>query len=92
MLQDTNPSDGHLIGLSLTAHTLNGEKLNVNIGRITGLDPAKPHFHGIPSHLPLDFTDAQLVDVIYTDGKSIFFLGTLMPLNKLYYLCSHHAV
>ena len=72
-----DPNDIHLIGHSLGAHTAGyaGEKLGGNIGRITGLDPAEPYFQGMPSHLRLDYTDAQLVDVIHTDGKSIFFLG-----------------
>jgi len=67
----------HLIGHSLGAHTAGyaGEKLGGNIGRITGLDPAEPYFQGMSSHLRLDYTDARLVDVIHTDGKSIFFLG-----------------
>lgn len=72
-----NPNDVHLIGHSLGAHTAGyaGEKLGGNIGRITGLDPAEPYFQGMPNHLRLDPTDARLVDVIHTDGKSIFFLG-----------------
>lgn len=72
-----DPNDVHLIGHSLGAHTAGyaGEKLRGNIGRITGLDPAEPYFQGMPSHVRLDYTDAQLVDVIHTDGKSIFFLG-----------------
>ncbi|XP_043465079.1 pancreatic triacylglycerol lipase-like isoform X1 [Leptopilina heterotoma] len=70
-------SEVHLIGHSLGAHTAGyaGEKLGGAIGRITGLDPAEPYFQGMPSHLRLDYTDAQLVDVIHTDGKSILFLG-----------------
>lgn len=76
----------HLIGHSLGAHTAGyaGEKLGGNIGRITGLDPAEPYFQGMPSHLRLDYTDARLVDVIHTDGKSIFFLGkqrAILPLR-----------
>ncbi|XP_057318075.1 pancreatic triacylglycerol lipase-like [Microplitis mediator] len=69
--------DVHLIGHSLGAHTAGyaGEKLEGEVGRITGLDPAEPNFQGMPSHIRLDWTDAQLVDVIHTDGKSIFFLG-----------------
>ncbi|KAK0175918.1 hypothetical protein PV328_000107 [Microctonus aethiopoides] len=64
-------SDVHLIGHSLGAHTAGyaGEKLDGEVGRITGLDPAEPYFQGMPSHLRLDWTDAQLVDVIHTDGK-----------------------
>nr|KAF7412973.1 hypothetical protein H0235_012824 [Vespula pensylvanica] len=67
-----DPNDIHLIGHSLGAHTAGyaGEKLRGNIGRITGLDPAEPYFQGMPSHIRLDYTDAQLVDVIHTDGKS----------------------
>lgn len=45
------------------------------MGRITGLDPAEPYFQGMPTNVRLDPTDAQLVDVIHTDGKSIFLLG-----------------
>ncbi|KAG7212404.1 hypothetical protein KM043_012722 [Ampulex compressa] len=72
-----DPNDVHLIGHSLGAHTAGyvGEKLGGIIGRITGLDPAEPYFQGMGSHIRLDSTDAQLVDVIHTDGKSIFFLG-----------------
>ncbi|XP_012344813.1 pancreatic triacylglycerol lipase-like isoform X3 [Apis florea] len=72
-----DPNDVHLIGHSLGAHTAGyaGEKMGGSIGRITGLDPAEPYFQGMPNHLRLDYTDAKLVDVIHTDGKSIFFLG-----------------
>lgn len=70
-------SDVHIIGHSLGAHTAGyaGEKLAGRISRITGLDPAEPYFQGMPNHLRLDPSDAQLVDVIHTDGKNIFFLG-----------------
>ncbi|XP_011306821.1 pancreatic triacylglycerol lipase isoform X2 [Fopius arisanus] len=82
-------SDVHLIGHSLGAHTAGyaGEKLEGQIGRITGLDPAEPYFQGMPSHLRLDWTDAQLVDVIHTDGKSIFFLG--LPGYGMSQPCGH---
>ncbi|XP_011149496.1 pancreatic triacylglycerol lipase isoform X1 [Harpegnathos saltator] len=83
------PNDVHLIGHSLGAHTAGyaGEKLGGNIGRITGLDPAEPYFQGMPSHLRLDYTDARLVDVIHTDGKSIFFLG--LPGYGMSQPCGH---
>ncbi|XP_063992113.1 pancreatic triacylglycerol lipase-like isoform X2 [Diachasmimorpha longicaudata] len=82
-------SDVHLIGHSLGAHTAGyaGERLEGQIGRITGLDPAEPYFQGMPSHLRLDWTDAQLVDVIHTDGKSIFFLG--LPGYGMSQPCGH---
>lgn len=72
-----DPNDVHLIGHSLGAHTAGyaGEKMGGKVGRITGLDPAEPYFQGMPSHVRLDYTDAKLVDVIHTDGKSFFFLG-----------------
>lgn len=71
-----NPKHVHLIGHSLGAHTAGyaGERIE-GLGRITGLDPAEPYFQGMPSHARLDPTDAQLVDVIHTDGSSIFLLG-----------------
>lgn len=66
----------HLIGHSLGAHTAGyaGERVP-GLGRITGLDPAEPYFQGTPSIVRLDPSDAQLVDVIHTDGASIFLLG-----------------
>lgn len=71
-----NPKHVHLIGHSLGAHTAGyaGEKIE-GLGRITGLDPAEPYFQGMPPHARLDPTDAELVDVIHTDGSSIFLLG-----------------
>ncbi|KAF4517604.1 hypothetical protein B566_EDAN008595 [Ephemera danica] len=39
------------------------------------LDPAEPYFQGMPSYVRLDTSDAEFVDVIHTDGKSIFLLG-----------------
>ncbi|XP_006618059.1 pancreatic lipase-related protein 2-like isoform X4 [Apis dorsata] len=82
-------NDVHLIGHSLGAHTAGyaGEKMGGNIGRITGLDPAEPYFQGMPNHLRLDYTDAKLVDVIHTDGKSIFFLG--LPGYGMSQPCGH---
>ncbi|VVC96295.1 unnamed protein product [Leptidea sinapis] len=71
-----DPLDVHIIGHSLGAHTAGyaGERIR-DLGRITGLDPAEPYFQGMPTNVRLDPTDAQLVDVIHTDGKSIFLLG-----------------
>ncbi|XP_069354959.1 pancreatic triacylglycerol lipase-like isoform X4 [Maniola hyperantus] len=75
-----NPLDVHIIGHSLGAHTAGyaGERIK-DLGRITGLDPAEPYFQGMPTHVRLDPSDAQLVDVIHTDGKSIFLLGHQCP-------------
>ncbi|KAJ9576895.1 hypothetical protein L9F63_006513, partial [Diploptera punctata] len=71
-----DPADVHMIGHSLGAHTAGyaGERIT-GLGRITGLDPAEPYFQGMPSLVRLDPSDAKLVDVIHTDGKSIFLLG-----------------
>ncbi|XP_063229934.1 pancreatic triacylglycerol lipase-like [Bacillus rossius redtenbacheri] len=78
-LQDNmglDPGDVHMIGHSLGAHTAAyaGERID-GLGRITGLDPAEPYFQGMPSIVRLDPSDASFVDVIHTDGKSIFLLG-----------------
>ncbi|XP_046985255.1 pancreatic triacylglycerol lipase-like isoform X1 [Schistocerca americana] len=71
-----DPGDVHMIGHSLGAHTAGyaGERIN-GLGRITGLDPAEPYFQGLPTFVRLDPSDAKFVDVIHTDGKSIFLLG-----------------
>lgn len=60
--------DLHLIGHSLGAHIAGsvGNYIS-NLGRITGLDPAGSKFQNVPSHLHLDKSDANFVDVIHTD-------------------------
>ncbi|BET00389.1 Triacylglycerol lipase [Nesidiocoris tenuis] len=70
------PEQVHLIGHSLGAHTAGyaGERVP-GLGRITGLDPAEPYFHGMPPMVRLDPTDAELVDVIHTDATSILLMG-----------------
>lgn len=73
---EVDSKDIHIIGHSLGAHTAGyAGSLVPGLGRITGLDPAEPYFQGMPAHVRLDPTDAELVDVIHTDGKGIFFLG-----------------
>jgi len=67
------PAKFHIIGHSLGAHTSGyaGERLN-GLGRITGLDPAEPYFQFLHESVRLDRSDADFVDVIHTDGQSIF--------------------
>lgn len=73
---ELDPREIHIIGHSLGAHTAGyAGALVPGLGRITGLDPAEPYFQGMPAHVRLDPGDAELVDVIHTDGKGIFFLG-----------------
>ncbi|XP_072023689.1 pancreatic lipase-related protein 2-like [Amphiura filiformis] len=59
----------HLIGASLGAQAAGyaGMYLNGTVGRISGLDPAKPNFEGQPIDCKLDKSDAHFVDVIHTD-------------------------
>ncbi|XP_070537615.1 inactive pancreatic lipase-related protein 1-like [Ptychodera flava] len=68
--------DMHLIGHSLGAHVAGyaGER-TPGLGRITGSDPAQPLFEYKDPRVRLDSTDADFVDVIHTDGNSIFTLG-----------------
>lgn len=40
----------------------------------------------MPSHVRLDPSDAELVDVIHTDGKGIFFLGMSKKRNCFLYM------
>ncbi|XP_056385345.1 pancreatic lipase-related protein 2-like isoform X2 [Hyla sarda] len=63
-------SNIYLIGHSLGAH-IAGEagKRRPGISRISGLDPAGPYFENTPPEVRLDPSDAQLVDVIHTDGS-----------------------
>ncbi|XP_034230218.1 pancreatic triacylglycerol lipase-like [Thrips palmi] len=71
-----DPGKVHMIGHSLGAHTAGyaGQRI-AGLGRITGLDPAEPYFQGMPTSVRLDTSDARFVDVIHTDGTSIFLLG-----------------
>lgn len=63
---------GHSLGAHLSGfvgHYMPG------IGRITGLDPAEPYFQGHHVDARLDASDGKFVDVIHTDGASIFYGG-----------------
>ncbi|XP_052686468.1 pancreatic lipase-related protein 2-like [Crassostrea angulata] len=66
-------ADIHLIGHSLGAHTAGstGRQLGGKIGRITGLDPAKPAFENHPEGVRIDSSDAVFVDIIHTNGAPI---------------------
>lgn len=59
----------HLIGHSLGAQIagLAAGYLDGKVGRISGLDPAKPNFEGKDRVCRLDETDARFVDVIHSD-------------------------
>ncbi|XP_076303679.1 pancreatic triacylglycerol lipase [Lasioglossum baleicum] len=83
----------HVIGFSLGAHVAGCaseilKRKDHLLGRITGLDPASPFFR---NHLfreksrKLDASDAQLVDVIHTDGSEDFAdgFGLLKPLGHV---------
>ena len=41
------------------------------LGRITGLDPADPHFEETDPIVRLDETDAYYVDIIHTDANPL---------------------
>ncbi|NWX24339.1 LIPR3 protein, partial [Aegotheles bennettii] len=64
-----SPSEIHLIGHSLGAHTA-GEagRRTQGIRRVTGLDPAGPYFEGTSPEVRLDPTDADFVDVIHSNA------------------------
>ncbi|XP_054840119.1 pancreatic lipase-related protein 2-like [Eublepharis macularius] len=77
------PSEVHLIGHSLGAHTAGeaGRRLRgagqkfPGIGRITGLDPAAFCFQGMPIMVRLDPSDAEFVDIIHSNGGQSLAIG-----------------
>ncbi|XP_011306825.1 pancreatic triacylglycerol lipase [Fopius arisanus] len=72
----------HAIGHSLGAHTCGylgyhlRSRYGYRLGRITGLDPAEPHFSHTSPMVRLDPTDADFVTAIHTDS-SPFMTGGL---------------
>ncbi|XP_039284418.1 lipase member H [Nilaparvata lugens] len=66
----------HLVGFSLGAQVagLTAKYLNdTRVGRITGLDPAKPLFDDKSSQNRLDMEDANFVSVVHSSGGFIAF-------------------
>ena len=53
----------------------NLRKEGLELGRITGLDPAEPHFEYTHPSVRLDETDAYYVDVIHTDARPLMSFG-----------------
>ncbi|RWS29182.1 Pancreatic triacylglycerol lipase-like protein [Leptotrombidium deliense] len=74
--QFTRPEDVHLIGHSfgaqIAAYTGQGTP---NLGRISGLDPARPNFQGLPPDGRLSSDDALFVDVIHSDFNPVNSVG-----------------
>ena len=71
-------NDVHILGHSLGAHVAGfaGANLSEMIGRITGMDPARPGFETPrfkDSKDRLDASDAKFVDVIHTCAGTIGF-------------------
>lgn len=81
----------HLIGHSLGAHmaAYAGQTVQrhfrYKLGRITGMDPAEPHFRKTDPIVRLDPTDADFVDVIHTDAGPFISggLGILQPVGHV---------
>ena len=67
-----NPGLIHVIGHSLGAHLSGhiGRNSGVKIGRITGLDPARPYFDK-PKMRRMSKNDADFVDVIHTNSGEL---------------------
>ncbi|XP_071784199.1 pancreatic triacylglycerol lipase-like [Asterias amurensis] len=87
--------DVHMLGHSLGAHLAGytGMFLNGQIGRISGLDPARPGFREYlgTSDCHLDRTDADFVDVIHTDGPLHLF-GLYEPVGHQDFYPNHGAL
>lgn len=69
----------HLIGHGLGAHIVGftGKKLNGQIPRITGLDPAMPLYENTDPKYMINKNDATFVDIIHTNGKSLGLIESL---------------
>ncbi|XP_076034298.1 pancreatic lipase-related protein 2-like [Oratosquilla oratoria] len=90
---DIDLNQVHLIGHSLGAHlcsyagSLLKEVYQLQVGRITGLDPAEPYFNDTQPVTRLDPSDAKLVDVIHTDDTPLLglplSLGMTIPIGHL---------
>ncbi|KAK2721872.1 pancreatic triacylglycerol lipase-like isoform X1 [Artemia franciscana] len=71
-----NLSTVHIVGFSMGAHVAGfaAKHFKKNYGqmlpRVTGLDPALPWYFVRGALERLDYTDADFVDVIHTNGKS----------------------
>lgn len=77
--------DVHILGHSLGAHIAGyvGKYMSKKLGRITGLDPARPAYETPylkDTENRLDTTDANFVDIIHTCAGS---LGFLRPLGHV---------
>lgn len=75
---DLDYDDVHLLGHSLGAHIagIAGYQSSGKVGRITGMDPARPDFEApLLKDLRdrLDSTDAKFVDVIHTCAGTVGF-------------------
>ncbi|GIY82442.1 pancreatic lipase-related protein 2 [Caerostris extrusa] len=75
--------DLYLIGHSLGAHTAGMVGQGFKVNRITGLDPGGVVFSkNTPDDMILDRNDAELVDVIHTNGgKGLPHLGISFPMG-----------
>ncbi|XP_043197105.1 pancreatic triacylglycerol lipase-like isoform X1 [Amphibalanus amphitrite] len=89
-LHGTPSNQMHVIGHSLGAHLAGyvGDflhKTSMRLGRITGLDPAEPHFENTDPVVRLNPTDADFVDVIHTDSGPLFSggLGLHQPIGHM---------
>ncbi|CAH0555316.1 unnamed protein product [Brassicogethes aeneus] len=83
----------HLIGHSLGAH-LSGyagytlqKEFNLKLGRISGLDPAEPHFGQEAPPVRLDRSAAKYVDIVHTDANHFIelALGMKRPIGHVDY-------
>ncbi|XP_076221091.1 pancreatic triacylglycerol lipase isoform X2 [Nomia melanderi] len=86
-----NPAKIHCIGHSLGAHTCGyvgyflRHTYGIQLGRITGLDPAEPHFSNTSTMVRLDPSDATFVTAIHTDSNPFISggLGITQPVAHI---------
>ncbi|KAJ8675499.1 hypothetical protein QAD02_011285 [Eretmocerus hayati] len=61
---------GHSLGAHVSGQAARNLKDDMEVHRVTGLDPAGPCFEGLDTKLKLSHSDAKFVDAIHTNSDS----------------------
>jgi hypothetical protein len=84
-LDSLDPNSATLAELLVCFENIREQRLKINWECFTGLDPAGPLFENYDPRVRLDSTDADLVDVIHSNGEKIYMggLGAWAPMGDI---------